>query len=63
MTTLAFELEWLDQVSKIKHTVYLKYFVDDNTLELVQDKAVFLKRIFYPEITTSDLFIGSSFTM
>jgi hypothetical protein len=63
MSVLGFELEWFDTVSGIMHVMYLKYFLDDNTIELLQNKTVFLKRIFYPEVRLNDLFIGNSITV
>ena len=60
---LGFTMEWFDTVSNIMHSMYLKFFLDDNTLEILTDKSTFLKRIYYPEVTISDLFIGSTITM
>ena len=60
---LGFETEHFDTVSGFVKVVYLKYFMDDHTIELVQENAMLLKRIFYPDVTLSDLFIGNSFTV
>jgi len=60
---LGFETEHFDTVSGFVKVVYLKYFTDDHTIELVQDDSMLLKRIFYPDVTQSDLFIGNSFTV
>ena len=35
MTVLGYVVEWFDPVSSILHTLFLKYFVEDNTLEIV----------------------------
>ena len=63
MSVLGFELEWFDEVSGILQTLYLKFFLDDNTIELLKGTSTFLKRIFYPEVKLSDLFIGNSITV
>lgn len=63
MSVLGFELEWFDQVAGALQTLYLKFFLDDNTVELLKDNSTFLKRIYYPDIEISDLFVGNSITM
>ena len=63
MSVLGFELEWFDQVSGILQTLYLKFFLDDNTIELLKDTSTFLKRIYYPDVKLSDLFVGNSIAM
>jgi len=63
MSVLGFELEWFDEVSGILQTLYLKFFLDDNTIELLKGTSTFLKRIFYPEVKLSDLFVGNSITV
>ncbi len=61
--TLGFELEWFDSVSQIMKTLFLKYFIDDRTIEILQDKKTFLKRIFYEDISVQDFYLGNSVTM
>lgn len=63
MAILGFEVEWFDQISGLLHKLFLKYWTEDNTIELVNEKAAFLKRIYYPDIKLQDLFIGSTITM
>jgi hypothetical protein len=63
MSVLGFEVEWLDPVSGILQTLFLKYFLDNNTIELIAGHKAFLKRIFYPDVTLDDLFIGNTVTM
>lgn len=60
---LGFEVEWYDPVSGLPHNLYLKFFTEDNTIEILKEKSAFLKRIYYPEIKLQDLFIGSTVTM
>lgn len=60
---LGFEVEWYDQISGLVHNLFLKFFTEDNTIELLKEKAAFLKRIYYPELRLQDLFIGSTITM
>jgi hypothetical protein len=61
---LGFEVEWFDPISKEIKMLFLKFFMEDNTVELLQGRnTAFLKRIFYPNLTVSDLFIGNSVTM
>lgn len=65
MSTLGFEVEWFDTVAASVQVLYLKYFLDDNTIELIHSKknTTFLKRIYYPSVTLNDLFIGNSVTV
>jgi hypothetical protein len=63
MSVLGFELEWFDQVSGILQTLYLKFFLDNNTIELLHNNSIFLKQIFYPDLKLEDLYIGNSITM
>lgn len=63
MSVLGFELEWFDPVSCTLHTLYLKFFLDDNTIEILQGTSTFLKRIYYEEIKMEDLYIGNSISM
>jgi nucleoside-diphosphate kinase len=63
MSVIAFEVETFDPVSKLIQNMYLKFFLDNNTIELLQGTKFFLARIFYPEITLNDLFIGNSVTI
>jgi hypothetical protein len=63
MSVLGFELEWLDEVSGLLQTLYLKFFLDDNTIELLKGTSTFLKRIYYPEVKLSDLFVGNTITV
>lgn len=60
---LGFEIEWFDNISSLMQIMFLKYFVDDNTIEILKEKSAFLKRIYYPEIKLSDLFLGNTITM
>jgi len=60
MSVIAFEVESFDPVSKLLQTMYLKFFLDNNTIELLQGSKFFLARIFYPDVTLADLFIGNS---
>jgi hypothetical protein len=60
---LGFNIEWYDNVSNITHTLCLKFFVDDNTIEILREKSAFLKRIYYPEVKFSDLFLGNTITI
>ena len=60
---VGFEVEWFDPVARILQTMYLKYFIDNNTLELLQNGKFFLARIYYPDVQLSDLFIGNSITV
>lgn len=60
MSVLGFEGEWFDHVSGLLQIIYVKFFLDDNTLELLTGKSTFLKRIFYPDVTIHDLYLGNS---
>jgi hypothetical protein len=60
---LGFDLEYFDPLSQLTQKLYLKYFLNDNTIEILKEKSAFLKRIYYPEVTLSDLFIGNSIAM
>lgn len=60
---LGFELEWLNEVSGIVQILHMKFFLDDNTIELLTETSSFLKRIFYPHISLSDMFVGNTITI
>lgn len=61
--TLGFELEWFDTVARTLKTLFLKYFLDDSTIEILVDKKAFLKRIYCAEVQITDLFVGNSISM
>lgn len=64
MSTLGFEMEWFDQVSGLVNKLFLKFFIEDNTIEILQTNQKFLlKRIFYPEVQLKDLYIGNTVTI
>jgi len=63
MSILGFEIEWFDQLSETLQHLFLKFFIDDNTIEILKDKSTFLKRIYYPDVKFTDLFLGNSLTM
>lgn len=63
MSVLGFEGEWFDHVSGLLQKIYVKYFLDNNTIELLTDKTAFLKQIFYPDVTLHDLYIGNTITV
>jgi nucleoside-diphosphate kinase len=62
---LGFEVEYFDEISGIVQPMYLKFWIQDNTLEIMQqsNNKAFLKRIYSPNIRPHDLFIGSSLTI
>lgn len=62
--SLGFECEWFDAIANDLQKLYLKFRVDDGTLELMQDGGkTFLKRIHYPAVTLQDLFLENSVTI
>lgn len=63
MSILGFDMDWFDPISELTHRLYLKFFLDDNTIEILSEKSAFLKRIYYPEVKLQDLFVGNSITM
>lgn len=60
---LGFELEHVDPVSGQVKQIYLKFFLDDNTIELLTGTSTFLKRIFYPDVKFEDLYLGGTLTI
>ena len=61
---LGFRCEWFDNISGQLTTLYLKFFLDDNTIEILTDGTrCLLKRIFYADVTVRDLFVGNSITV
>jgi hypothetical protein len=60
---LGFNMEWFDHFANMIQKLYLKFFVDDNTIEILTDKSCFLKRIYYPDVKFTDLSIGNTLTM
>jgi hypothetical protein len=65
MSVLGFEVDWFDQVSTSVQKMFLKYFLEDDTIEILHSTRsnAFLKRIYYPDVTFADLFIGNSITV
>lgn len=66
MPVLGFEVEWYDPIACDVKPMYLKFWTEDNTVELLKNgpsKSTFLKKIHYPSVTERDLFIGSSITI
>jgi hypothetical protein len=63
MSVLGFETEWYDTVAGFSKVLFLKFFLDNNTIEILEDKGTFLKRIFYPSVTVNDLYVGNSITV
>jgi len=61
---LGFRCEWFDNISGQLTTLFLKFFLDDNTIEILTDGTrCLLKRIFYSDVTVRDLFVGNSITV
>jgi nucleoside-diphosphate kinase len=60
---LGFECQWFDEISGQLNKLYLKYYLDDNTIEILTDTRTFLARIYYPDVTVTDLFLGNSITV
>ena len=48
MATLGFEVEWFDTLANCTQLLYLKFYLNDGTLELIHHNknSHFLKRIF-----------------
>jgi hypothetical protein len=63
MSILAYEVIWFDKAAGLSKKLYFKFFLDDNTIEILDDKSAFLKRIFYPDVTLNDLYLGNSITV
>ncbi len=64
MSVLGFEAEWFDPVSSILQTFFIKFFMDNGTVEIIgSNKTAFLKRIFIPSLTLTDFFVGNTVTM
>jgi nucleoside-diphosphate kinase len=64
MSVLGFEVEWFDSVTGLMFPMFLKYFMENETIEILGDnKKAFLSRIYYPEVTFQDLSIGNSITV
>jgi nucleoside-diphosphate kinase len=61
---LGFECLWWDNISGSETVLFLKFFLDDNTIEILTDGTrCLLKRIFYPDVTVRDLFVGNSISV
>lgn len=60
MSVLGFETEWYDANAGAAKKLYLKYFLENSTIEILEDKGAFLKRISYPGVRVNDLYVGSS---
>ena len=60
---LGFECEWFDPISQQLNILYLKYFADDNTIEILTSTRCMLARIYYEGVHFRDLFVGNSITV
>ena len=56
MSILGYETKWFDSVSGLSKKLFFKFFLDDNTIEILDEKAAFLKRIYYADISLNDLY-------
>lgn len=66
MTVLGFAAEWYDPIAREITNLYLKFFLEDGTIELLKNgikQSTFLKRIHYPQVAIQDMFIGSSLSI
>jgi len=65
MATLGFEVEWFDNIANAIKRLYLKFYLNDGTIELLhyEKNSTFLGRVHYPSVTLSSLFIGNSITV
>ena len=66
MSVLGFAAEWYDPIAREVTKLYLKFFHEDGTIELLKNgikQSTFLKRIHYPSVTLQDMYIGSSLTI
>lgn len=63
MVAISFDVDWFNPLSNLVERMYLRFFTEDNTIEILTDHSTFLKRIHYPDITIHDLFIGNSISM
>ena len=63
MSVLGFEVEWFDSVAGAAKKLYLKFFLENNTIEILEEKGAFLKRISYPTVRVQDLYVGSSISV
>lgn len=63
MVELSFNVEWFDSVTSITSQMYLRFYSENNTLEILTDKRTFLGRIYYGKVTMNDLFIGNTVTI
>jgi len=64
-TSLGFELEWFDPIAKLVQKLFLKMNMDDSTIEILHEhkRKPFLNRIYYPQLSVNDLFLGNSITI
>ena len=63
MSILGYEIIWFDPVASLSKKLFLKFFLDDNTIEIHNEKSAFLKRIHYADITLNDLYVGNTITI
>lgn len=66
MTIVGFAAEWYDPIAREITKLYLKFFLEDGTIELLKSglkQSTFLKRIHYPQVSIQDMFIGSSLSI
>ena len=63
MSILGYEIIWFDPVASLSKKLFLKFFLDDNTIEIHNEKSAFLKRIYYANISLNDLYVGNTITI
>lgn len=63
MSILGYETSWFDPVAGLSKKLFFKFFLDDNTIEILDEKSAFLKRIFYPDVSLNDLYVGNTITI
>lgn len=66
MSTLGFAAEWFDPIAREVTKLWLKFFLEDGTIELIKNgikQSNFLKRIHYPQVTIQDMYIGSTLSI
>lgn len=65
VTSLGFELEWFDPIAKLVQKLFLKMNMGDSTIEILHEhkRKPFLNRIYYPQLSLNELYLGNSVTI
>jgi hypothetical protein len=54
---LSFECDWFDQVTGLLSKMYIKFHLENSTVEILTDVKIFMSRIFVANITQAEVIV------